>query len=172
MSSHYNTGLRPLLDQLQKDFPDINFVEADIFSWSPQDKTVCYAPKSENDIWSLLHETGHMLSLHSAYNSDIALLQMETEAWQTAKELAGTYGHNIDEEHIEQCIDSYRDWLHERSKCTVCAQAGLEQSSGQYKCINCGHQWKVGHDRFCRVYRKKTEPSVRKVLSAAKVYRT
>lgn len=158
--------MHKLIEQLKADFPDISFVEAEMFSWSPREKTVYFAQETKNGAWSLLHEAGHMLRQHSTYDSDIALLQMELEAWAAAKELARRHGRRIDEDHIEQCVDSYRDWLHQRSQCTVCSQAGLEQSSGNYKCINCGHKWTVGHDRFCRVYRKKIEPLFRETLLA------
>lgn len=156
--------MQKLIEQLVLDFPDISFVEADIFSWSPKDNTVFYAQGTKHGAWSLLHEAGHMIKKHSTYESDIELLQMELEAWEAAKELAKRHSRSIDEEHIEHCIDSYRDWLHQRSKCTACLQAGLQQASGQYKCINCGHRWSVGHDRFCRVYRKKIEPLMQGAL--------
>ncbi len=152
--------MRALLELLRADFPAISFVEAPAFSWSSQERTIFFTDSTEHASWSLLHEMGHMLANHNSYDSDIELLQMEAEAWQAAKQVARKYNHAIDDDHIEQCLDSYRDWLHQRSTCTVCAQAGLERNTGCYQCINCGHGWQVGHDRFCRVYRKKTESSV------------
>lgn len=156
--------MKQLLKQLKTDFPDIAFVKAEMFSWSAKEKTVFFIPETKNGAWSLLHEAGHMYEQHSTYMSDIELLRMEIEAWQAAKKLAARYGYKIDEDHIEHCLDSYRDWLYQRSKCTRCLQAGLEQSTGQYRCINCGHRWEVGHDRFCRIYRKKIEPLLQGAL--------
>ncbi len=152
--------MQKLIDLLRSDFSALSFVEAETFSWSPQDKVIYFNRAAKHAAWSLLHEAGHMMCQHNSYDSDIELLRMEIEAWQAAKELATKYHRKIDDGHIEQCLDSYRDWLHQRSKCTVCDQAGLEQDTGQYQCVNCGHSWQVGHDRFCRVYRKKTEPQV------------
>jgi hypothetical protein len=58
----------------------------------------------------------------------------------------------IDEEHIQNCLDTYRDWLHKRSTCPRCDSHGL-QTSEQYKCYNCRAVWRVGNERFCRAYR-------------------
>lgn len=157
-------NMQRLIKQLEKDFPAISFARADVFSWSPSDKTIFFVQGTKKGAWSLLHEMGHMLRAHISYDSDVELLHMEIEAWETAKQLAIKYGHDIDKDHIEQCIDSYRDWLHQRSTCIVCSQIGLEQVDGRYLCINCSHTWRVGHDRFCRVYRKKIEPRMSEAL--------
>lgn len=100
-----------------------------------------------------------MLLGHRTYQSDFELLKMEVLAWQKAKSLARRYDVSIRQEHIERCLDSYRDWLHARSKCRSCEQAGIEKTPGKYQCLNCSFSWKVTPERFCRVYRKKIEPS-------------
>ena len=110
--------------------------------------------KTDNSEWSLLHEIGHVLCEHKIYSSDVGLLKMEVQAWQKARKLANKYAINIDEEHIEKCLDSYRDWLYRRSSCPKCSQAGIEKSLGIYLCVNCKNQWKVTAEKFCRVYRK------------------
>lgn len=151
--------LTDLLGKLSDRFPEVKFEVADVCRWDSAKNVVFYTPKHEYAVWSLLHETGHMLSNHQSYTSDLALLQMEVEAWSAAKSLAGEYEIGIDENYIEDCIDSYRDWVHKRSTCPVCAQTGVEQKPGQYKCINCSHTWQVSHERFCRVYRKSKSPA-------------
>ena len=142
------------LNQLKKDFAQIKFVSSDRFQWSPKEKIIYYAADVENSDWSLLHEAGHMICGHAEYSSDLGLLRAEVEAWDKARKLAGKYRQTIDEEHIEKCLDTYRDWIYKRSSCPKCTQAGIEKSTGQYRCINCGHTWKVSSDRFCRIYRK------------------
>lgn len=148
-----------LLNKLRQDFPGVQFVESDEPKWSPETKTVYFDPSLSNADWSLLHEAGHMLSNHTSYSTDIELLQMELEAWQKAQELSSKYGASIDKSHIEDCLDSYRDWLYKRSLCPTCAQTGIEKTSGNYSCINCGANWQVTRERFCRVYRKTKAPA-------------
>lgn len=143
-----------VLDRLKTDFPTIKFKQSDRFQWAPEDKTIYYAPHGKNSDWSLLHEAGHMLCKHKNYSNDLGLLRMEVEAWEEARKLAEKYDNEIDEDHIDKCLDTYRDWIHKRSACPNCTQAGIEKTTGNYQCINCGHQWKVSNERFCRTYRK------------------
>lgn len=143
-----------LIVKLEKEFPDIQFVKSDIFKWDPEEQKIYYSPASKNSLWSLFHELGHMILGHQNYRSDFSLLKMEAQAWYKARELASKHRVEINSEHIEKCLDSYRDWLYARSSCRECLQTGLEASPGLYKCINCHFSWKVTPERFCRVYRK------------------
>lgn len=143
-----------LIGIFSKEFPSIKFVQSDTFSWDPDSLTIYYTDGSKNNIWSLIHEVGHMTLDHTTYKSDFALLKMESQAWHKAKTIAKKHKINIDSEYIEKCLDSYRDWIYERSKCRECLQTGLEIKTGIYKCINCNFRWKVSPERFCRVYRK------------------
>lgn len=143
-----------LLQQLKKDFPKVKFIASDRFQWSPEENAIYFTKDTKNNGWSLLHEAGHMLCDHINYSHDFGLLRMEVEAWEKARKLAEKYNHKIDEEHIDKCLDTYRDWLHKRSSCPKCTQAGIERTTGNYHCINCGHRWKVSSERFCRPYRK------------------
>ncbi len=144
-----------LLSTLRSDFPDITFELSDNFRWSDERRTIFYDDSAEYSSWSLLHEMGHMVRHHRRYSSDRVLVHMEVEAWEEAKNLARTYGHTIDEDYIQDCIDSYRLWRHQRSTCPRCEQTGVEKADGLYLCINCRNSWQVTTNRFCRVYRKK-----------------
>lgn len=143
-----------LVGRLKEDFSDIKFVPSNRFQWSPEEKIIYFADDSSDAEWSLLHEAGHMLRNHIDYSRDLGLLRMEVEAWESARQLALKYKHQIDEEHIEKCLDTYRDWIYKRSSCPNCTQAGIEMSTGKYRCINCNHLWNVSRERFCRTYRK------------------
>lgn len=147
-----------ILNKLKKDFPALQFEAGDRFAWSPDSKKVVFKTTSsedEVDIWSLLHEVGHALLGHTTYKSDFSLLQLEVEAWQKAKELGARYNHEIDPEHVEDCLDTYRDWLYKRSLCPVCSTSSLQSDERTYKCFNCGTQWHVSKSRLCRPYRLK-----------------
>lgn len=143
-----------LLEEVQRDYPDIKFVPDETFRWSSEKRIVYYDPSVENPSWSLLHELGHMLKGHKGYKTDRKLVQMEVEAWSKAEELAKRYDYPIDPDYIQDCLDSYRYWQHERSTCPRCSQTGVEQTGGNYHCINCQKEWQVTPNRFCRVYRK------------------
>ncbi len=155
--------MKTLLGQLKKAYPDITFSEDTVFSWSSQQQTVYYVAQAEStrSVWSLLHELGHATLQHTNYENDFALLQMEVAAWERAKQLAQEFGHIIDEDHIQDCLDTYRDWLHQRSTCPTCGNVSLQQDARTYQCFNCGGEWTVSATRHCRAYRKKLEPESR-----------
>lgn len=155
MNSPAKSKLSSVLKLVKQDFPDVYFASGEIFSWSAEERTIYFQPFAEDGIWLLFHELGHMKHEHNTYNSDARLVRMEVEAWESAKELARTYDFPIDDEFIEDCMDSYRSWQYLRSKCPTCSQAGMERSSGNYFCINCRNEWRVTDNRFCRAYRMK-----------------
>ncbi len=152
--------LDSLIAKLDEEFPNIRFAKSDTFKWDPDEQKIYYSAHAKNNVWSLLHEVGHMALGHQNYRSDFSLLKMEAQAWHKALEIAKKYGVQIDADHIEKCLDSYRDWLYARSNCRECLQTGMEISTGLYKCINCHFKWQVTPERFCRVYRKKIEPEL------------
>ena len=143
-----------LLAKIKLDYPEISFQADSNFRWSAETQTVYYDKNAGHAVWTLLHEVGHVISLHSGYHTDGMLVRMEVEAWQKAKELAESYGMQIDEDYIQDCTDSYRNWQYKRSMCPVCGQTGMEKPGGNYRCFNCGKTWNVTKNRFCRVYRK------------------
>jgi hypothetical protein len=147
-------NFQALLARIRQDYPDISFEPDETFRWSSKDRIVYYNPDAENAAWSLLHELGHMLEGHQGYKTDRKLVLIEVEAWSRAEELALHYDCPIDPDYIQDCLDSYRYWQHERSTCPRCSQTGVEQTSGNYHCINCQKDWQVTPNRFCRVYRK------------------
>ncbi len=148
--------MEKVLDKLGSDFPELIFSPAKEFYWSPQDKTVYYAVSTQlSDSWTLLHEASHGLLNHQTYTSDFELLRLEIAAWEKAKQLAKKYRIAIDTDHIEDCLDTYRDWLHKRSLCPTCGVKSLQKDERTYGCLNCDTIWHVSNNRFCRPYRSR-----------------
>lgn len=104
---------------------------------------------------TLLHEVAHAVLGHDMFDHDIELLKKEREAWSYAeKNLAPVYGITPSEDTRENALDTYRDWLHKRSLCSVCKLNALQYQKGAYKCITCKHQWSVSNSTDTRVYQQ------------------
>jgi hypothetical protein len=149
--------MHQLIKSLKQDFPYLKFEAGQTFSWSPKSDTVTYkeeVSESKLSTWSLLHEVGHAILAHKTYESDFELVLLEATAWHKAIEIAKNYQVEIDKEHVEDCIDTYRDWLHKRSACPICCRQSLQVSPKLYRCYNCGSSWQVSAARFCRPYRR------------------
>lgn len=149
------TTFDSLLDQVRHDRPELSFIEGPRFAWHAGKQTISFqkTDNTERNTWALLHEVGHALLGHSGYRYDIELLKFETAAWHKACQLAATYGLHIDDEHIQDCLDTYRDWLHVRATCPTCLARSLQTSPQAYQCFNCGSTWMVSRSRLCRPYR-------------------
>lgn len=146
--------MEKLLSKLKKTLPDVTFTAGDSFYWSPKKQQVTYiASDSEQNQWALLHEASHAILDHQTYNSDYELLHLEVAAWHEAKNLSQQYKITIDEEHVQDCLDTYRDWLHQRSTCPSCSTVCFQSSPNEYRCHNCYSTWHVSNSRFCRPYR-------------------
>lgn len=148
--------MHSLINQLSTQFPDITFRADKRFYWSPETNEVVYnrTASGESAGWSLLHETSHALLKHSSYSNDFQLLEMEVAAWERAKKLADEFQlPAINEDHIQDCLDTYRDWLHKRCLCPKCGIRSFQQDTNSYSCHNCSASWKVTPSRFCRAYR-------------------
>ena len=150
--------MKPLLAKLRRDFPDLKFTAGTRFIWSPATSQVIYKKSNleeESAIWALLHEVGHAVLGHGKYSSDFELVKLESAAWAEAEKLAKRYGQQIDQDHIQDCLDTYRDWLYQRSTCPTCTVTSLQTDSKTYTCFNCGTTWQVSKSRLCRAYRRK-----------------
>jgi hypothetical protein len=152
--------MQKLLESLQLGFPELKFRPGEEFYWAPETSEVFYKSVTAHDDshdkhrWALLHEVSHALLGHKQYNTDIELLQLEVAAWARAEELAKQFDLRIDANHIQDCLDTYRDWLHARSICPSCTTRCLQQADKRhYRCHNCHTSWRVSASRFCRPYR-------------------
>jgi NADH pyrophosphatase NudC (nudix superfamily) len=146
-----------LLNKLRAKFPNLTFTPGQNFFWSPETSEIFYktGANGKKAQWSLLHETGHARLEHHSYQADFELLQLEVEAWEQARRLGQEIDVQIDESHIQDCLDTYRDWLYKRSICPSCGTKCLQQDDHvHYRCFNCHTVWKVSASRFCRAYRR------------------
>jgi hypothetical protein len=145
-----------LIARLQAQFPALRFTPGKQFCWSPETGEIFYKAdaRGKQAAWSLLHETGHALLEHHGYKADFELLRLEAAAWERAHALAEDLGLAIDEDHVQDCLDTYRDWLYKRSICPGCTTKCLQQGDFvHYRCFNCHTVWRVTASRFCRAYR-------------------
>lgn len=144
------------IDQLSEDFPDYKIVRGKQEHWSPKSNTITFNAQQtpERIRFGVLHELAHAILKHKNYTSDFELLKMESEAWHLASKIGLKYGVTISEEHIQNCLDTYRDWLHQRSECPTCGVHVLQQDALNYRCFNCGSTWKVSSGRLVRPYRR------------------
>lgn len=148
--------MQKLINQLQARYPKLKFTPGKQFCWSPESGEIFYRQnaKGKTARWSLLHETGHALLGHTTYHADFELLKLEAAAWKKALELASSLRVTIDEDHIQDCLDTYRDWLYKRSICPDCSTKCLQQGDFvHYRCFNCHKVWRVSSSRFSRAYR-------------------
>ncbi len=149
-----------IASQIKADFPEIIFAKDNYFSWSSKHRTIFYIDiETEANTAQILHELAHALLEHTNYHKDIALIDMERQAWELAVEqLAPKYGLNLKltDDIIQNSLDSYRDWLHARSKCPNCKATGFEKTKKHYFCPNCLGGWRVNEAKFCQLRRYKT----------------
>jgi hypothetical protein len=144
-----------LITRLAADFPEMTFAEHSDFSWRPENQTIRFNPKTANWAQLLLHELGHACLGHTDYTSDMELIRIEAAAWSHAKEvLSGVYGVDFDDDFIEDCKDSYRDWLFKRSRCPQCEYGGCQIAPDHYKCPSCLSTWRVNADKSKRTVRR------------------
>ena len=141
-----------LVKTLSADYPQIHFRASDDFLWLPQTSTVEYNPKG--DAAYLLHELGHAVLGHDTYRHDIELLSIERSAWTYATDhLAAPYTVTIDPNLIEASLDTYREWMHQRSTCPACNLNGIQTGPRLYRCVSCTTAWSVNEARGCSLRR-------------------
>lgn len=122
--------------------------------WSPDTRTILYRRIEQiEDIWSLLHEIAHAELGHRTFDPDIELVSHEAVAWEHARTvLAPRFNLVIDDGHIQDNLDTYRNWMFARSLCPTCGQTGL-QTQNTYSCINCRCSWRANEARLCALRR-------------------
>jgi len=146
-----------LLDIVEADHSDITFEAGERFEWRPKGRVIVYDPSDPYFDAHLLHELGHALLNHADYDRDIDLIAHERDAWQHARlELSPRYGAAVEGDIIHHDMDTYRDWLHERSTCPHCGSSGIQIQKYEYRCVTCLKTWRVNEARSCQLRRWKT----------------
>lgn len=146
-------SMSSLIHKLRLAHPTLTFTESEQFSWSPSDATVFYDAQADNAPALLLHELSHALLEHREYRRDVELIAMETAAWKEAASQASLYKVAVDEDIVQDHLDTYRDWLHARSTCPHCSATGYQTGASEYQCPACTHTWRVNEARLCALRR-------------------
>lgn len=123
------------LEKIKQDFPEYRFREGRKFAFRPP-RTIVIGPGEPHDEWLFLHEISHAVLGHNDFTLDVERLKMESAAWEKAKELASGYEIEIDEDFIQDELDTYREWLHKKSRCPACGLTRF-QDAGGYHCPRC-----------------------------------
>ena len=124
------------LQRLKEDYPEFRFVEGAKFAFRPP-KTIVLGPPEPFSELLALHEVSHAILKHKTFRMDVERLKMESEAWEKARELASRYNIEIDEDLIQDELDTYRDWLHTKSRCKSCGLTRYQTPDGNYHCPRC-----------------------------------
>lgn len=147
--------MEKLILKLKQDYPTLTFTKGSLLCWSPIKQQIFYDPTAnDKGVYGVLHEIGHARLNHTSYETDADLVKKEILAWEEAYTIAKEYDVLLDDEHVQDCLDTYRDWLHKRSTCPTCSSKGIQTGHERYTCINCQHQWQVSHSQLCRPYRR------------------
>lgn len=125
-----------LVARLKVDYPDFCFRKGRKFAFRPP-RTIVVGPEEPHDSLLLLHEVGHAALKHRDFRTDAKRLKMEREAWEKARELCDEYDVRYDEEVVERELDTYRDWLDQKSRCPLCGLTRFQTPDGEYHCPHC-----------------------------------
>lgn len=121
---------------LAKDFSDLHFRMGARFAFKPP-RTIILGPSEPFSRLLALHEVSHAILKHHSFRMDVERLKMEREAWDMARKLADGYNVWADEELIQHDLDTYRDWLHQKSRCPRCGLTRFQTADSSYSCPQC-----------------------------------
>ncbi len=125
-----------ILKLLKRDYPDLIFKPGKKFLFHPP-RTILFNNDEPNFNSLLLHELSHAILQHHDFKTDLERVKMESEAWEKAGDLAKKYDLEIDPNFINEELDSYRNWLHTKSKCKACGLTRYQTPDGIYHCPKC-----------------------------------
>ena len=132
----YSLKEAEFLEGLRRDFGEFRFKMGRKFAFRPP-KTIVIGPPEPFSELLALHEVSHAICKHKTFKMDVERLKMEVQAWEKARELASCYGIEVDEEIVQRELDTYRDWLHQKSRCPKCGLTRFETPDGVYHCPRC-----------------------------------
>lgn len=129
------------IEQLRRDFPRFEMRAGKRFKYRFPG-LIQYARPEDAEVSTefglqMLHELGHAMLEHKNFRTDPERLKMERGAWEEARKMCAQYHIIYDERFVETEMDTYRDWLHQRSKCKNCGLTRYQTRDGKYHCPNC-----------------------------------
>ncbi|MBR6965099.1 hypothetical protein IKH83_02175 [Candidatus Saccharibacteria bacterium] len=125
-----------LLKTLENAYPEFNFKPGKRFLFRPP-KTIFFVADHPDLDSLLLHELGHASLGHFSFDTDIERLKMERAAWEKAGEIAAKLNIKLNNDLVETELDTYRDWLHQKSRCKKCGLTRYQTKDGIYHCPHC-----------------------------------
>lgn len=134
----YSEDEARFFEQLRQDFGELRFVRGRKFAFRPP-RTIAIGPAEPFSRLLVLHEVGHAVLKHRSFKADVERLRMEMAAWEKARELAPGYGIEWEEDVVQRELDTYRDWLHQKSRCPKCGLTRFQDAKGQYRCPRCNY---------------------------------
>lgn len=129
------------LDAIKRDYPEFTFRPGSKFLFRPK-KSIHYLEADENFRLLLLHELAHALLGHFSYEKSLERLQIERDAWEKTRELCKKHSIAFDESIAETELDTYRDWVHQKTLCKTCGLTCLEVSPESLYCPFCQKTFK------------------------------
>ena len=143
---------KAFVERLERDYKEIEFRwGCSRFSYQLRNgkKVVFLGPAQPNFALLALHELGHALCGHKDYSTHVQRLKIESEAWERAKTVFSKYqimadAPEWDEDFVQAEMDTYRDWLHTKSRCKKCGLTRYQTENGEYHCPRC--------ENFCLAY--------------------
>ena len=124
------------LTTLKTDYPAFSFKPGKKFLFRPK-KSIFYLETNQNFQLLFLHELSHALLGHFSYNTSLERLQIERDAWAKTKELCKKHNVQFSSSQAENELDTYRDWLHKKSRCPKCELTRFQTPDGEYHCPRC-----------------------------------
>lgn len=125
------------LANVRGDHPEVKFVAGKRFSFRPPRTVVFCDEPGDAASLLLLHELGHFLTGRFDFKTEVERLKIEVMAWKKARELATKYGVFVDEDLIEGELDTYRDFLHQKSRCPDCGLTRFQTPDKVWHCPKC-----------------------------------
>ncbi len=123
-------------ERVKGDYPEFAFKFDQKFAFVPP-RRIKIGPPEEGAELLFLHEVGHAILGHRTFGTEVERLKMEVAAWEKARELTNLYGVEFDEEKMQEELDTYRDYLHAKSRCPRCGLTRYVTPDGEFHCPRC-----------------------------------
>ena len=125
------------LEKIISLYPNFTFRSGQKFKFRQQ-KTIYYSlSETDNFPILLLHELAHANLGHYSFETNLERLKIESAAWEETKNLCQKFNLSFSDDFAKTELDTYRDWLHQKSLCRNCGLIRFETSDGNYHCPRC-----------------------------------